>query len=125
MGDSPLSPPGTYADRGASSSDGIGQVTFFSRKSMLTMCQDLASKWNAMAEFDAAEAGLAQVQTRPLDTVRAEEEELLENRRATHGPRGRMVHPFPSSNRLATGGLVKVLNSMIQLTGSRNFHQRS
>jgi hypothetical protein len=60
-----------------------------------------------MAEFDAAEADTAQVQTRPVDTVRAEEEELLESSKPTRPSRGR-GHQFPSSNRLATGGLSKV-----------------
>jgi hypothetical protein len=60
-----------------------------------------------MVEFDAAEADTAQVQTRPVDTVRAEEEELLESSKPTRPSRGR-GHQFPSSNRLATGGLSKV-----------------
>ena len=60
-----------------------------------------------MAEFDAAEADMAQVQTRPVDTVRAEEEELLESNKPVRPSRGR-GHQFPSPNRLATGGLSKV-----------------
>jgi len=60
-----------------------------------------------MAEFDASEADLAQAQTRPVDTVRAEEEELLGNKRVTRNSRGR-GHSFPASDRLATGGIMKV-----------------
>ena len=60
-----------------------------------------------MADFDAAEADMAQVQTRPVDTVRAEEEELLESNKPVRPSRGR-GHQFPSSNRLATGGFAKV-----------------
>ncbi len=60
-----------------------------------------------MAEFDAAEADMAQVQTRPVDTVRAEEEELLESNKPSRPPRERGFQ-FPSANRLATGGLAKV-----------------
>jgi hypothetical protein len=60
-----------------------------------------------MVEFDAVEADLAQVQTRPVDAVRAEEEELLVNQRFTRPSRGR-GHPFPASDRLATGGVMKV-----------------
>jgi hypothetical protein len=63
-----------------------------------------------MAEFDATEADLAQVQTRPVDTVRAEEEELLGNKRLTRISRGR-GHSFPASDRLATGGLAKVIRN--------------
>ena len=69
--------------------------------------QNAKSRWSAMAEFDAAEADMAQAQTRPVDTVRAEEEELLESNKPARPSRGR-GHQFPSSNRLATGGLSKV-----------------
>ena len=61
-----------------------------------------------MAEFDAAEAAIAQeAQTRPVDSVRAEEEELLESSKPVRPTRERM-HEYPSSNRLATGGVQKV-----------------
>jgi hypothetical protein len=61
-----------------------------------------------MAEFDAAEAAMAQeVQTRPVDAVRAEEEELLESNKPVRPARDR-AHDYPSSNRLATGGVQKV-----------------
>jgi len=60
-----------------------------------------------MAEFDAAEADMAQVQTRPVDAVRAEEEELLENNKPVRPPRERF-YQYPSANRLATGGIAKV-----------------
>jgi hypothetical protein len=60
-----------------------------------------------MAEFDAAEADMAQFQTRPVDAVRAEEEELLENNKQDRPPRDRS-HQYPSFNRLATGGISKV-----------------
>jgi hypothetical protein len=60
-----------------------------------------------MAEFDAAEADMAQTQTRPVDADRAEEEELLESDKPVRPSRGR-GHQFPSANRLATGGIVKV-----------------
>jgi len=73
--------------------------------------QDAKSRWSAMAEFDAAEADMAQVQTRPVDAVRAEEEELLESHKPVRTSRDR-GHQFPSSNRLATGGLSKVLSSI-------------
>ena len=62
-----------------------------------------------MAEFDAAEADVAKIQTRPVDVVRAEEEELLESNRPLRPPRGRF-HEYPSANRLATGGIAKVEN---------------
>jgi hypothetical protein len=61
-----------------------------------------------MAEFDADEADLAQVQTRPVDAVRAEEEDLLEHSKPVRQPRER-PHQYPSFNRLATGGVAKVL----------------
>ena len=60
-----------------------------------------------MAEFDAAEADMAQVQTRPVDAVRAEEEELLESSKPARPTRDRF-YEYPSPNRLATGGVVKV-----------------
>lgn len=61
-----------------------------------------------MAEFDAAEAAMTQeVQTRPVDAVRAEEEELLESNKPVRPTRDR-PHDYPSSNRLATGGVQKV-----------------
>ena len=60
-----------------------------------------------MAEFDAVEADMmAQMQTRPVDTVRAEEEELLESSKPARAPRGRGY--YPSFTRLATGGTAKV-----------------
>lgn len=61
-----------------------------------------------MAEFDAAEADMAQVQTRPVDAVRAEEEELLESNKQTRPSRDR-AYQYPSANRLATGGIAKVI----------------
>jgi hypothetical protein len=61
-----------------------------------------------MAEFDAAEADMAQTQTRPVDTDRAEIEELLETDKPIRPARGRGTQ-FPSANRLATGGIVKVI----------------
>jgi hypothetical protein len=73
--------------------------------------QNAKSRWSEMAEFDAAEADMAQVQTRPVDAVRAEEEELLESNKPARPSRGR-GHQFPSSNRLATGGLSKVRSSV-------------
>jgi hypothetical protein len=60
-----------------------------------------------MAEFDAEEADLAQVQTRPVDAVRAEEEDLLENSRPVRQPR-EQPRQYPSFDRLATGGVAKV-----------------
>ena len=61
-----------------------------------------------MAEFDAAEAAMAQeAQTRPVDRVRAEEEELLESNKPVRPARDRS-HEYPASNRLATGGVQKV-----------------
>jgi len=60
-----------------------------------------------MAEFDAAEAGMAKVQTRPVDAVRAEEEELLESNKPVRPARERF-YDYPSANRLATGGITKV-----------------
>jgi hypothetical protein len=65
-----------------------------------------------MAEFDAAEADMAQVQTRPVDTVRAEEEELLESNKPVRSSRDRF-HEYPSANRLATGGIAKVLVTIL------------
>lgn len=83
--------------------------------------QDAKSRWSAMAEFDAAEADMAQVQTRPVDAVRAEEEELLESHKPARASRDR-GHQFPSSNRLATGGLSKVLSSInLKVMASPNF----
>jgi hypothetical protein len=81
------------------------RYVFFSFKK-LTM-QDAKSRWSAMAEFDAAEADMAQTQTRPVDTDRAEEEQLLETDKPVRPARGRGYH-FPSANRLATGGVAKV-----------------
>ena len=69
--------------------------------------QHLKSRWSAIAEFDAEEADMAQVQTRPVDTVRAEEEELLESNKSSRLARDR-AHQYPSSNRLASGGVAKV-----------------
>lgn len=69
--------------------------------------QDAKSRWTAMAEFDAAEADMAQTQTRPVDADRAEEEELLESDKPVRPARGR-GHQFPLANRLATGGIAKV-----------------
>jgi hypothetical protein len=60
-----------------------------------------------MAEFDAAEADMAQAQTRPVDAVRAEEEELLESNKPVRPARERF-YDYPSANRLATGGIAKV-----------------
>ena len=68
-----------------------------------------------MAEFDAAEADMAQVQTRPVDAVRAEEEELLESNKQTRPSRDRS-YQYPSANRLATGGIAKVLKFNFGLT---------
>ena len=68
----------------------------------------MKSRWSAIAEFDAAEADMAQVQTRPVDAVRAEEEELLESNKPPRPARAR-AYQYPSVNRLATGGVAKVL----------------
>ena len=65
-----------------------------------------------MAEFDAAEADMAQVQTRPVDAVRAEEEELLESSKPARPSRERQ-YQYPSKDRLATGGISKVESSDI------------
>lgn len=62
-----------------------------------------------MTEFDAAEADMAQAQTRPVDAVRAEEEELLESNKQIRPSRDR-IYQYPSANRLATGGITKVIN---------------
>ena len=60
-----------------------------------------------MAEFDASEADMAQIQTRPVDAVRAEEEELLESNRQNRPARD-PKYQFPSADRRATGGVAKV-----------------
>src|SRR5271169_4272561 len=77
--------------------------------------QDTKSRWSAMTEFDAEEADLAQVQTRPVDAVRAEEEDLLENSKPVRQSRER-PRQYPSFNRLATGGVAKVLSYPLFLT---------
>jgi hypothetical protein len=56
---------------------------------------------------------MARAQTRPVDTVRAEEEELLESNKPSRPARDR-AYQYPSTNRLATGGVAKVWNKVLR-----------